>query len=442
MKRNYASLIILLIGISSALALPAGAVGGDMGWYTIHCNVNGASVYFDGNYKGDIAGGVLSVAVYSTAAPYSEVSVQKQGYPTATTTLPTAPSPGETVNVYVTLNPGPTATATESGTGGFYITTSPSGARIHVNNIYQGLSPLTLSNLKAGLTYTIEAELDGYESSSTNVYLHSGYTQNVHLNLGSPGSISVTSDPSDAYVYVNSKMVGKTPYVITGLSSGNHEIEVTKNGYYNYKKTVNVIEGTQISVYADLNPIAPTNEILVTSEPYGAKIYLDGVYVGETMDGVSYPVQNVANGQHQLKLTLPGYSDYTTSVTMTGSTVNIFADMEEGPVQNTGYLSISSTPSGAYIYLDNVYKGTITPFTLTGVPAGEHTVMLSLSGYEDTYSKVTVNAGQTSTLTIGMAKTNTQTTIPTPQPTQSAPGLAVLTAVLGIFAGILILKRK
>ncbi|MDD4127252.1 MAG: PEGA domain-containing protein, partial [Methanomicrobium sp.] len=282
----------------------------------------------------------------------------------------------------------------------------------------------------------------GYDSVSKNVYLNSGYTQNVYLSLGSPGSISVTSDPSDAYVSVNGNTVGKTPYVITGLSAGEHEVEVTKNGYYNFKKTVNVVEGAQFSVYAVLEPIASTNEILVTSEPSGAKIYLDGVYVGETMNGVSYPVQNVANGQHQLKLTLAGYSDYTTSVTMTGTAVNIYADMEAGSPQQKGLLTVSSTPAGAMIYMDDVYQGVITPYTISAVVPGEHTIMLRLSGYQDTYSKVTVYSGQTSTLTIGMSSQATSTTgSTTPVPTQSSPGFAVFLAASGIFAGYLIQKR-
>ncbi|MBN2734363.1 MAG: PEGA domain-containing protein [Methanomicrobiaceae archaeon] len=440
MTGNRLGLILIAIASICALSAPAGAVGGDMGWYTIHCNINGASVYFDGSYMGQTAGGVLSVGVYSTGTPYSQVSVQKSGYYTATTNLPATPSAGETANVYVTLNPMPTTSPTGTDTGGLYITTSPTGARIHLNSVYQGVSPLSLSGLRTG-TYTVEAEMDGYEASTTSVYVSGGYTQNVFLSMVSPGSVSVTSNPTDAYVAVNGKTVGKTPYVITGLSSGDHEITVSKNGYYNYKKTVNVVEGAQLSVYAVLDPITTSNEILVTSEPPGAKIFLDGVYVGETMDGASYPVQNVATGQHQIKLTLAGYPEYITYVTMTGAQISVFAEMGTTPSVTTGSIAVSSTPQGAMIYIDDVYTGVLTPYTKTDVSPGEHTIMLRLSGYQDTYSKITVYAGQTATLTMGLASTGSGES-PTPVPTQSSPGFAILLCASAIFAAYILIKKE
>ncbi|MBP2134475.1 hypothetical protein J2128_002441 [Methanomicrobium sp. W14] len=437
--------IILTAVFMCALAFPACAVGGDMGWYNIHCNVDGASVYFDGNYMGEISGNVLSVGVYTTATPYSKVSVQKSGYYTASTSLPGTPAAGESADVYVTLNKMATATPTESGTGGLYISTSPSGASIFLNNVYQGLSPLTISGLKSGTTYSVEAEKDGYDSSSQNVYISGGYTQSVYLSLETPGSISVTSNPSGAYVAMNGNIVGKTPYVITGLSSGDHEIEVSKNGYYNYKKTVNVVQGTQISVYAVLDPILANNEILVKSNPSGAKIYLDGVYVGETMDKVYYPVENVADGSHKITLTLEGYSDYTTSVVMSGTSVKVYAEMSAGSSSGTGLLSVSSNPSGAMIYLDDGYQGVTTPYTLSGISPGEHTVMLRLSGYQDTYSKITVYAGQTSTLKMGLSSssqaTTTKTGEQTPVQTQSSP-LPLTVATAGVFGGIALYMMK
>jgi len=45
--------------------------GSGKGWITVMCNVDGASVYLDGNNKGQISGGGLSLQVYTTGTPYS-----------------------------------------------------------------------------------------------------------------------------------------------------------------------------------------------------------------------------------------------------------------------------------------------------------------------------------------------------------------------------------
>ena len=238
-------------------------------------------------------------------------------------------------------------------------------------------------------------------------------------------------------------MVGKTPYVVTGLSGGDHEFMVTKNGYYNWKKTVNVVEGQQKSIYATLQSIDQTQSILVTSGPSGAKIYLDGVYKGETMSGQAFPINDVSPGIHSLVLELDGYPDYRTSVSIVqgGPAVEIDAVMGEDPAQKTGSIYVTSTPSGAMIYLDDVYESSTTPYTLTGVSPGEHTVTLRLTGYSDGISKVTVNAGQTSTLAIGLAPGTSSggTTGPTPTP---LPGFTLISAAIGLGAAVILFSSK
>jgi len=78
-------------------------VGGDKGYYLIHCNVEGAKVYFDEDYKGDIINGTLLVKIYLTTTPYHRYSVSKAGYVTVNEALPTYPAKDETKDIFVTL---------------------------------------------------------------------------------------------------------------------------------------------------------------------------------------------------------------------------------------------------------------------------------------------------------------------------------------------------
>jgi len=97
--------------------LPASAqppIGGDRAWYAVHCNVDGASVFFDGQYKGDIQGGVLYVEAYTTGTPYSTYTVTMAGYLPYTAPVTSFPAKGQTVDLYATLNPAPTTQPTKS----------------------------------------------------------------------------------------------------------------------------------------------------------------------------------------------------------------------------------------------------------------------------------------------------------------------------------------
>ncbi|MCK9316933.1 hypothetical protein [Methanoculleus sp.] len=88
-------------------------IGGDIGWYTVHANVDGATVQFDNEVKGTINQGVLSVQVYTTGTPYSTYTVTKEGYQPYTGTIDRHPAKGETVDLYVTMNPAPTPVPTQ-----------------------------------------------------------------------------------------------------------------------------------------------------------------------------------------------------------------------------------------------------------------------------------------------------------------------------------------
>ncbi|NMG82596.1 MAG: PEGA domain-containing protein, partial [Methanosarcinales archaeon] len=61
--------------------------------------------------------------------------------------------------------------------------------------------------------------------------------------------------------------------------------------------------------------------------------------------------------------------------------------------------SVSSTPSGASIYLDGAYKGT-TPKTIRSVPIGSHTVGISKEGYHDETKSVSVKQDQTTSVAV------------------------------------------
>jgi len=78
-------------------------VGGDTGYYLIHCNVEGAEVYFDQDSKGVITDGTLLVKIHLTATPYHRYSVSKAGYVTINEPLPSYPVKDQTKDIFVTL---------------------------------------------------------------------------------------------------------------------------------------------------------------------------------------------------------------------------------------------------------------------------------------------------------------------------------------------------
>ncbi|MCJ7742019.1 MAG: PEGA domain-containing protein [Methanoregula sp.] len=82
--------------------------------------------------------------------------------------------------------------------------------------------------------------------------------------------------------------------------------------------------------------------------------------------------------------------------------------------EKTGSIKITSSPSGAEVYLDNEYHGT-TPNTITTVQAGNHTVEIRERGYKTWSQGVSVTSG--SSVAVSASLVPVGTTVPTIVPT-------------------------
>ena len=121
----------------------------------------------------------------------------------------------------------------------------------------------------------------------------------------------------------------------------------------------------------------------------------------------------------------------------------------------TGIVIVHSSPVGASILIDGVYSGT-TPRTVEGVPAGNHILRLSLSGYNDYEGSIYVVRGTGGTGIrhapasgpghVSAAPTQSVVTVivpviaVTPEPTQD-PGLlgnsSIIVAIIGVITALI-----
>jgi hypothetical protein len=154
----------------------------------------------------------------------------------------------------------PTPTPTPSS-GRISFTSIPSGANIYLDNAYRGLTPLTIDDVPNG-RHVVVLRLDRYEEAVRNILVTgNSMTVNIALNpLGtsttvqptitttvSPanefGSLSVTTSPAGARIYVDGEMKGITPATIPGLSAGKHTVLLSVPGYIDLNTTIIISAG-------------------------------------------------------------------------------------------------------------------------------------------------------------------------------------------------------
>jgi hypothetical protein len=438
MKKLLITLSILCC-LVLALIPAASAIGGDEGWIKINCNVNGATVSFDGEYKGIISGGSLTVPVFTTGTPYHSFGVEKSGYSPFNGDL-SMPGSGETRTYYATLNPLPTPTPVPPvGYGSIYVESSPSGAQVYFNGNYRGLAPLTINEVWPG-SYTIGAELNGYHPFSTTTTVYQGRQSNVMCSLSrlvTSGALYILSTPSNADVTLDGVYKGRTPLTLNDLAATTHILQLDHAGYYDWKSTVEVPAGGTRTISGTLNPVPASNTgwIYVSSSPGGAAVTLDGNPVGQTPYSGSLKLDAVQAGDHTVALSLSGYNPFTTTTRVLANTVSeVSAILQPGaPVSAKGGLSVSSVPAGANVFLDNNFIG-ISPLTQNDVSAGSHIVTFRHEGYADYSSTTQVNAGAISTVSAALS--------PAAQPTQKSGAVPVMVCGALVIIGLLTIRKQ
>jgi hypothetical protein len=411
------------------------APGGGKGWITTYCNVDGATVLFNDVSQGTISGGSLTVPVSPSGTPVTVITVTKTGYTSWQGPLSHMPADGETVTVYATINPLSTpTTAPPVQYGTIYAQSSPSGAQIYMNGNFYGYAPVTIPNLAPG-SYSMKATLSGYTPDTRTVTVYSGQTvyyspvlQQSPQPPRNTGTVYVTSSPDHALIYVDGNYQGKAPMTVT-LYPGSHSFRLTLTGYNDYTTTVYVNGGTAQNLNAVMTS-ATYGSVAITSLP-GASVYMDSNPMGKIPSSGTLNLNNIVSGNHLFKVTASGYNDWMNTIYVRGNTLTpVTATLIPSgtPVPSTGSINIASMPTGAEVYVDNIFKG-YTPALLDGITPGQHQVLLRYTGFMDYSTTVTVVSGQTTPLSVSLQA------VPAPTP-QSAPSLAVL---IGGVAGMLAL---
>jgi outer membrane protein assembly factor BamB len=136
----------------------------------------------------------------------------------------------------------------------------------------------------------------------------------------------------------------------------------------------------------------PVGSIEINSTPTGAEVFIDDTTTNQQTNCV---LEEVSEGEHTIKLSLSGYSDWDSTVTVEkNEVVSIDAVFSKA----TGNIQVNSTPKGAAIWLDADSTGQVTDYILVDIPVGSHVVKLTMAGYADWEDTVSVAENQTTTI--------------------------------------------
>jgi len=197
--------------------------------------------------------------------------------------------------------------------GTLRFSSNPSGASVYVDGAFVGYTPMSFGTRPGN--HDVRIELEGYDPYTTRVNLRPGDTSNVTANLNPvrrAGTVSFTSSPSGADVYVDGRYVGTTPTGAIRFDQGRYDARFDLPGYDSATVRFDVRTGENRNVSAELRAARAT--VVVQGNIGGALVFLDGRQVGSLPSGSGrLTLNDVAPGSHELVVIAPGFSTYVTT---------------------------------------------------------------------------------------------------------------------------------
>jgi len=272
---------------------------------------------------------------------------------------------------------------------GRIITTSqPQGAKVYLDSVYRGTTPLNLDRVATG-QHQVKLVMTGYQDWSSYVSVSPSRTTTVSADLvpfPAYGSISISCNQSSAKIFLDGTYKKKTyssrAVVLEDVGKGYHELLITKTGYKDWSK-----------------------KVYVSSSKTNAKIYLDGNYKRRTLTNKSVELKKIEQGYHELLITKEGYQDWVNTITVTSNQTYMVSAYLAPEISYDGSIAVYCNVNGAKIFVNGTYKAATSssqPKILEELTEKEYEITLIKDGYRTWVEDIWVYVGETTSLYVEM----------------------------------------
>ena len=194
--------------------------------------------------------------------------------------------------------------------GSLKINSEPNGARLFIDNKYEGKTSFTQDTVISG-SYEIRVEKDLYYSTEEEIVVKDAeLTTKTIIMSKNYGTLNVSAEESD--IYIDGEIVGNNA-VKSILKSGNHKIIAKKPKHHDVKKDVFINIGDNKIIELKPKPkMASVNIISIPLNSQGAKIYVDNEFKYKTTPSVL----PILVGDYDISLKHPKYLDITKQISL------------------------------------------------------------------------------------------------------------------------------
>ena len=256
-------------GVPAARRFFAPPAAAAEGMLNVSTNPPGAQLFVDG-----VERGVTPVTVSLKPGPHS-LEVRGNGAPRL---MPVTITSGAQVSQYIELP------ATAATSGELRVRTEPAGARVSVDGVARGVSPVTIPDLPPGEhAVLLESDLGSIKQTVT---IEAGNTASLTVPMAAPEGVPVSgwltiTAPGVVQLFEGGRLIGTSQSERLMVSAGRHDVEIVSEAVgYRVTRTLQVFPGKVTPVKIEF----PKGTIALNATPW-AEVWVDGEKIGETPIG-------------------------------------------------------------------------------------------------------------------------------------------------------------
>jgi hypothetical protein len=269
------------------------------GTLVVNTNPAGYQVLVDGQPRG------VTPLTLELAPGAHELRIETDGEPRI---IPFTVAAGSTVAQTLEL---PKAAPS---TGQLTIRTEPAGARVTIDGMPRGTTPLTVEGLAAG-PHSVALAND-LSTLTQDVVIEPGTTASLVVPMTAPQGVPVSgwisvSAPTEVEIYEDGRLLGSSQTDRIMVSAGGHSFEVVNAALgYRVTRSVTVAPGKVTPLRLEW----PMGSLALNAQPW-ANVWVNGEPVGETPIGnVSVPI-----GTHEIVFRHPELGEQVVRTTVTAT---------------------------------------------------------------------------------------------------------------------------
>jgi hypothetical protein len=226
------------------------------------------------------------------------------------------------------------------------VSVSPEGADIFINDKPVGKAPAQIDIYEFG-PVKVQIKKDGYLDFEQVVDVSDNYYE-IKATLEKASMLVIKSNPSGAEVYVNDKLIGKTPITLPKLKKAKHTVKLALKDHIDFVQELDLSQVDKSEIDVKLEKMKC--EFNITGVIGNADVFIKGDNFAQKFERLPLRNFKLEYGEYEIAISKVGYYDFRQRVSVNQFQLNLPVDLRRKSKSRSVIMSLF-LPGTGQIYM-------------------------------------------------------------------------------------------